>query len=230
MTAATGRSRGRLPSSWPADLPSAASGPLVSRKVTPELPAGPYPRIDQQRRLDTRSILTTAMVSQPLRGRRRPAVRMSERFLLKDAGIRVLETAPSWVRTDLTNSPEAEAMPLDQFIAERNGWSAPRTSTRSWWKAPRLSAPTPARPRALQLVEAARTQPPVAASWSMAWLQEREDAVEFFTQQCHALASGDLIFTKSRGRQWKAGDQRNHQFYFGSASADTPVHHRSLAR
>jgi hypothetical protein len=63
MTAATGRSRGRLLSSWPADLPSAASGPLVSRKVTPELPAGPHPRIDQQRRLDTRSILTTAMVS-----------------------------------------------------------------------------------------------------------------------------------------------------------------------
>jgi hypothetical protein len=45
------------------DLLSAAPVPLVSRNVTPELPASPYPRINQQRRLDTRSILTTAMVS-----------------------------------------------------------------------------------------------------------------------------------------------------------------------
>jgi uncharacterized oxidoreductase len=46
---------------------------------------------------------------------------MSQRFLLKDAGVRVLEIAPPWVRTDLMNSREAEAeqaMPLDQFIAE----------------------------------------------------------------------------------------------------------------
>jgi uncharacterized oxidoreductase len=44
---------------------------------------------------------------------------LSQRFLLKDAGIRVLEIAPPWVRTDLMNSREAEpAMPLDQFIAE----------------------------------------------------------------------------------------------------------------
>ena len=44
---------------------------------------------------------------------------LSQRFLLKAAGIRVLEIAPPWVRTDLMNSREAEqAMPLDQFIAE----------------------------------------------------------------------------------------------------------------
>jgi uncharacterized oxidoreductase len=44
---------------------------------------------------------------------------LSQRFLLKDAGVRVLEIAPPWVRTDLMNSREAEqAMPLDQFISE----------------------------------------------------------------------------------------------------------------
>ncbi len=44
---------------------------------------------------------------------------LSQRFLLKDAGVRVLEIAPPWVRTDLMNSGDAEeAMPLDQFIAE----------------------------------------------------------------------------------------------------------------
>jgi uncharacterized oxidoreductase len=44
---------------------------------------------------------------------------LSQRFLLKSAGVHVLEIAPPWVRTDLMNSSEAqEAMPLDQFIAE----------------------------------------------------------------------------------------------------------------
>lgn len=44
---------------------------------------------------------------------------LSQRFLLKDSGVRVLEIAPPWVRTDLMNSREAEqAMPLDEFIAE----------------------------------------------------------------------------------------------------------------
>ncbi|MEW6640439.1 MAG: SDR family NAD(P)-dependent oxidoreductase [Pseudomonadota bacterium] len=44
---------------------------------------------------------------------------LSQRFLLKNTGVRVLEIAPPWVRTDLMNSREAEqAMPLDQFIAE----------------------------------------------------------------------------------------------------------------
>jgi uncharacterized oxidoreductase len=38
---------------------------------------------------------------------------------VKDTGVRVLEIAPPWVRTDLMNSREAAlAMPLDQFIAE----------------------------------------------------------------------------------------------------------------
>jgi uncharacterized oxidoreductase len=47
------------------------------------------------------------------------AYALSQRFLLKDAGVRVLEMVPPWVRTDLMNSREAqEAMPLEQFIAE----------------------------------------------------------------------------------------------------------------
>jgi uncharacterized oxidoreductase len=44
---------------------------------------------------------------------------LSQRFLLRDSGVRVLEIAPPWVRTELMNSQEAEqAMPLDQFINE----------------------------------------------------------------------------------------------------------------
>jgi uncharacterized oxidoreductase len=44
---------------------------------------------------------------------------LSQRFLLQKQGVRVLEIAPPWVRTELMNSQEAEqAMPLDQFIAE----------------------------------------------------------------------------------------------------------------
>jgi uncharacterized oxidoreductase len=44
---------------------------------------------------------------------------LSQRFLLRDSGVRVLELAPPWVRTELMNSQEAEqAMPLDQFINE----------------------------------------------------------------------------------------------------------------
>ena len=44
---------------------------------------------------------------------------LSQRFLLQDTKVRVLEIAPPWVRTDLMNSREAEqAMPLDQFIDE----------------------------------------------------------------------------------------------------------------
>ena len=42
---------------------------------------------------------------------------LSQRFLLRDSGVRVLEIAPPWVRTPLMNSEEAEqAMPLDKFI------------------------------------------------------------------------------------------------------------------
>jgi uncharacterized oxidoreductase len=44
---------------------------------------------------------------------------LSQRFLLRDTTVRVLEIAPPWVRTELMNSQEAEqAMPLEQFIAE----------------------------------------------------------------------------------------------------------------
>jgi uncharacterized oxidoreductase len=44
---------------------------------------------------------------------------LSQRFLLRNSGVRVLEIAPPWVRAELMNSQEAEqAMPLDRFIAE----------------------------------------------------------------------------------------------------------------
>jgi uncharacterized oxidoreductase len=44
---------------------------------------------------------------------------LSQRFMLRDSKVRVLEIAPPWVRTDLMNSREAEqAMPLEQFIEE----------------------------------------------------------------------------------------------------------------
>jgi len=44
---------------------------------------------------------------------------LSQRFMLQSNGVRVLEIAPPWVRTELMNSQEAElAMPLDQFTAE----------------------------------------------------------------------------------------------------------------
>lgn len=44
---------------------------------------------------------------------------LSQRFMLRNTSVRVLEIAPPWVRTDLMNSREAEqAMPLDAFIDE----------------------------------------------------------------------------------------------------------------
>ncbi|SDG39969.1 uncharacterized oxidoreductase [Paraburkholderia phenazinium] len=44
---------------------------------------------------------------------------LSQRFMLRDTKVRVLEIAPPWVRTDLMNSRKAEqAMPLDAFIDE----------------------------------------------------------------------------------------------------------------
>jgi uncharacterized oxidoreductase len=44
---------------------------------------------------------------------------LSQRFLLRDTGVRVLEIAPPWVRTDLMNSRDADqAMPLAEFIAQ----------------------------------------------------------------------------------------------------------------
>jgi uncharacterized oxidoreductase len=44
---------------------------------------------------------------------------LSQRFMLRDSKVRVLEIVPPWVRTELMNSQEAEqAMPLEQFIAE----------------------------------------------------------------------------------------------------------------
>ena len=44
---------------------------------------------------------------------------LSQRFLLREMGVRVLEIAPPWVRTELMNSQEAaQAMPLDAFITE----------------------------------------------------------------------------------------------------------------
>ncbi len=47
---------------------------------------------------------------------------LSQRFMLRESKVRVIEIAPPWVRTELMNSQEAEqAMPLDQFIAETMG-------------------------------------------------------------------------------------------------------------
>jgi uncharacterized oxidoreductase len=44
---------------------------------------------------------------------------LSQRFLLRNMGVRVLEIAPPWVRTDLMNSRDADqAMPLDEFIEQ----------------------------------------------------------------------------------------------------------------
>jgi uncharacterized oxidoreductase len=44
---------------------------------------------------------------------------LSQRFMLRNTKVRVIEIAPPWVRTDLMNSREAEqAMPLDAFIDE----------------------------------------------------------------------------------------------------------------
>jgi uncharacterized oxidoreductase len=44
---------------------------------------------------------------------------LSQRFMLRDTKVRVLEIAPPWVRTDLMNSREVEqAMPLEAFIDE----------------------------------------------------------------------------------------------------------------
>ncbi|MFC4527050.1 SDR family NAD(P)-dependent oxidoreductase [Dyella halodurans] len=43
---------------------------------------------------------------------------LSQRYLLKHAGVSLIEIAPPWVRTELMNSSEEErAMPLDEFIA-----------------------------------------------------------------------------------------------------------------
>jgi uncharacterized oxidoreductase len=44
---------------------------------------------------------------------------LSQRFVLRDTSVRVLEIAPPWVDTDLIHkSGDARAMPLDAFIAE----------------------------------------------------------------------------------------------------------------
>ena len=43
---------------------------------------------------------------------------LSQRYLLRQHGVKVIEIAPPWVRTELLNSSEEErAMPLDAFIA-----------------------------------------------------------------------------------------------------------------
>ncbi len=44
---------------------------------------------------------------------------LSQRFMLRDTSVKVLEIAPPWVDTDLIHkSGDARAMPLDAFIAE----------------------------------------------------------------------------------------------------------------
>ena len=44
---------------------------------------------------------------------------LSQRFMLRDTSVKVLEIAPPWVDTDLTHkSGDPRAMPLDEFITE----------------------------------------------------------------------------------------------------------------
>jgi hypothetical protein len=67
-----------------------------------------------------------------IRRPRQRSIRMSQRFILKGAGVRVHEIAPPWVRTDLMNSREVEqAMPIDQFIEKPWRCLAP-TPSRFW--------------------------------------------------------------------------------------------------
>jgi len=53
---------------------------------------------------------------------------LSQRYLLRDSKVSLIEIAPPWVRTELMNSSEEErAMPLEAFIAgaiERLGTEA----------------------------------------------------------------------------------------------------------
>jgi uncharacterized oxidoreductase len=69
---------------------------------------------------------------------------LSQRFMLRDTTVRVLEIAPPWVGTELMNSREAEqAMPLEQFRKRPSRCSGP-TPTKSWSKRPSRSERTPA--------------------------------------------------------------------------------------
>jgi uncharacterized oxidoreductase len=44
---------------------------------------------------------------------------LSQRFMLRDTTVRVIEIVPPWVRTELMNSQDAEqAMPINQYISE----------------------------------------------------------------------------------------------------------------
>jgi len=44
---------------------------------------------------------------------------LSQRFMLRDSTVRVIEIVPPWVRTELMNSQDAQqAMPINQFISE----------------------------------------------------------------------------------------------------------------
>ena len=70
---------------------------------------------------------------------------LSQRFMLQDTKVRVLEIAPPWVRTELMNSQEAEqAMPLKQFIDQ----AIAVLGTRSWWKQQSRFGPIPVRTNA----------------------------------------------------------------------------------
>jgi uncharacterized oxidoreductase len=69
---------------------------------------------------------------------------LSQRIMLRDTTVRVIEVVPPWVRTELMNNQEAEqAMPLEQFIEETI--AVLRTQpTRSWSMRPSRSEPMPA--------------------------------------------------------------------------------------
>jgi uncharacterized oxidoreductase len=71
---------------------------------------------------------------------------LSQRFMLRDTTVRVLEIAPPWVRTELMNSQEAEqAMPLEQFV-ERDHRAAPDRRRRNLGRSGQ-AAPSERRPK-----------------------------------------------------------------------------------
>ena len=66
---------------------------------------------------------------------------LSQRYKLKEIGIRVIELAPPWVRTDLLNSLEEErAMPLDAFIEATMAMLATDTDEILVGQAPQMRA------------------------------------------------------------------------------------------
>ena len=118
---------------------------------------------------------------------------LSQRFLLKDSGVRVLEIAPPWVRTDLMNSREARRPCRSTSSSQRQWQCSARTLKRSSSRARKLSGPTSVRtsmassaastslhPRVSRAVEPSR-QPPSA------WQRGQSSATET-RRCCHGMS------------------------------------------